>query len=160
MWFRPLTSCPLTPVSRIIDPYYEWLGIPPKHQPANHYRLLGLDLFEQNRSVIDAAANRQMSFVKQYELGEDSAALSQALLNELSSVRLCLLNPERKAAYDDQLRAELQGSSADATTEQPGSANPEHTPAGSQPAAGLPRPPSKPKRSRQPLKMCAIRDRT
>ncbi len=28
------------------DPYHKWLGIPPDEQPANHYRLLGLELFE------------------------------------------------------------------------------------------------------------------
>ena len=44
---------------KTVDPYYEWLGIPPKDQPPNHYRLLGLELFEENRSVIDAAANRR-----------------------------------------------------------------------------------------------------
>jgi hypothetical protein len=28
------------------DPYRKWLGIAPADQPPNHYRLLGLDLFE------------------------------------------------------------------------------------------------------------------
>ena len=28
------------------DAYHEWLGIPPKDQPPNHYRLLGIELFE------------------------------------------------------------------------------------------------------------------
>ncbi|MBC8869994.1 MAG: hypothetical protein H8E44_11280 [Planctomycetes bacterium] len=89
------------------DPYYEWLGIPPKDQPANHYRLLGLEIFEENRDVIAAAADRQMSFVKSYQCGADSE-LSQRILNELSATRLCLLNPKKKAAYDDQLKSELQ----------------------------------------------------
>ena len=30
------------------DPYHDWLGIAPKDQPPNHYRLLGVDLFEAN----------------------------------------------------------------------------------------------------------------
>jgi len=76
---------------KTVDPYYEWLGIPPKDQPPNHYRLLGLELFEENRNVIDAAANRQMSFIKEYQAGADSE-LSQKLLNELSAARLCLLS--------------------------------------------------------------------
>ena len=92
---------------KTVDPYYEWLGIPPKDQPPNHYRLLGLELFEENRNVIDAAANRQMSFIKEYQAGADSD-LSQRLLNELSAARLCLLSPVAKAAYDDQLRATLE----------------------------------------------------
>ena len=28
------------------DAYHKWLGIAPKDQPPNHYRLLGVDLFE------------------------------------------------------------------------------------------------------------------
>jgi hypothetical protein len=88
------------------DPYYEWLGIPPKDQPPNHYRLLGIELFERARKVIDTAANRQMTFVKQYQSGED-AELSQRILNELMGARLCLLNREKKAAYDETLRAQL-----------------------------------------------------
>ena len=31
------------------DPDHKWLGIPPKDQPPNHYRLLGLDLFESDQ---------------------------------------------------------------------------------------------------------------
>lgn len=89
------------------DPYYEWFGIPPKDQPPNHYRLLGIELFEENRNVIDTAANRQMSFIKEYQAGEHSA-LTQKLLNELSAARLCLLDREKKAAYDGQLRAGLK----------------------------------------------------
>ena len=96
---------------KTVDPYYEWLGIPPKHQPPNHYRLLGLELFEENRNVIDAAANRQMSFIKEYQAGADSA-LSQKLLNQLSAARICLLSPTTKAAYDEQLRAKLQAQMA------------------------------------------------
>ncbi len=40
------------------DPYHKWLGIPAKDQPANHYRLLGLDLFEADAEVIESAAMR------------------------------------------------------------------------------------------------------
>ena len=34
------------------DPYYTWLGIPPQEQPPHFYRLLGLEVFEENREVI------------------------------------------------------------------------------------------------------------
>ncbi len=36
------------------DGYYKWLGIPPSEQPPNHYRLLGLGLFESDPDVIQA----------------------------------------------------------------------------------------------------------
>ena len=39
------------------DAYHEWLGIAPKDQPPNHYRLLGIDLYEANANVIDGAAD-------------------------------------------------------------------------------------------------------
>ena len=94
-------------MAKQFDPYYEWLGIPPKDQPPNHYRLLGLELFEVNRNVIAAAAIRQMSFIKEYEAGKHSD-LSQGLLNELAAARLCLLNEEQKAGYDNELRARLK----------------------------------------------------
>lgn len=89
------------------DPYYKWLGIPPKDQPPHHYRLLGIELFEPDRDVIDAAANRLMGYLKELASGDD-AAHSQKLLNEISRARLCLLNKEKKAAYDRELKATLK----------------------------------------------------
>ena len=65
------------------DPYYRWLGIPPKDQPPHHYRLLGLELFETERDVIDAAANRVMTYLKELAPGDDSGQ-SQRLLNEVA----------------------------------------------------------------------------
>jgi hypothetical protein len=100
----------------MFDPYYKWLGIPPKDQPPHIYRLLALEPFESDIEVIDAAANRQMAYVHQRATGEH-AAWSQKLLNELSVARLCLLDPQKKAAYDARLRAALHpanGNGADA----------------------------------------------
>src|SRR5947208_987919 len=86
------------------DPYYNWLGIPPSDHPPNHYRLLGLQLFESNPSVIENAADRQMKHLQSFKIGA-KAALSQRLLTEVSAARVQLLNPDRKAAYDAALRA-------------------------------------------------------
>lgn len=90
----------------IFDPYHKWLGIAPKDQPPNHYRLLAIELFEADAEVIDAAANRQMAYLQQRATGEH-VALSQKLLNEVAAARLCLLNPKKKAEYDAELRAKL-----------------------------------------------------
>ena len=38
------------------DPYYKWLGISPADQPANHYRLLGIDPFEADRDIIEVVS--------------------------------------------------------------------------------------------------------
>ena len=88
------------------DPYHQWLGIPPKEQPANHYRLLGVTLLETNRDVIAVAANRQMSYLQELASGPDVAE-AQKLLSEISQARACLLNAKQKAVYDQQLRSVL-----------------------------------------------------
>ena len=93
------------------DPYYKWLGISPKDQPPNHYRLLGIDLFESDPDVIAAAADKQMVHVRSFQTGEHSA-LSQKMLNEISAARVCLLDPQKKAEYDAALRALSDGRKA------------------------------------------------
>ncbi len=90
----------------VFDPYYEWLGIPPKDQPPHHYRLLGVELYEDHLTAIDAAANRIMAYLQELSNG-DNGALAQQLLNEVSTARVCLLNKKRKAAYDQTLKTKL-----------------------------------------------------
>ena len=85
------------------DPYHRWLGIPPSQQPPNHYRLLGLDLFEADHDVIQSAADRQAAHLRTFQNGPH-APLSQNLLNEVIAAKLCLLSPQKKAAYDKRLR--------------------------------------------------------
>ncbi len=86
------------------DPYLTWLGIRDPQRPPNHYRLLGLELFESDSEVIAAAADRQMTYVRTYQAGQQGEH-SQRILNELTTAKLCLLKPERKRDYDDRLRA-------------------------------------------------------
>ncbi len=88
------------------DPYYQWLGIPQEERPINKYRLLALQLFESDEDVIANAADRQMAYIRTFQSGAHSAE-SQALLNELSSARVTLLNKDLKAEYDQQLRQTL-----------------------------------------------------
>jgi hypothetical protein len=97
------------------DPYRKWLGIPPEEQPPHHYRLLGIGLYEGDPDVIEAAADRQMSHVQTYKTGKHSS-LSQKLLNELAAAKLCLLNRERKKAYDAALKERLNGAAAEAAS--------------------------------------------
>jgi hypothetical protein len=88
------------------DPYHVWLGIPPAEQPPNHYRLLGLPLFESEANVIANGADRQMAHLKSFGTSKH-ANLAQRLLNECAAAKVCLLKPEKKAAYDSQLRGQL-----------------------------------------------------
>jgi len=89
------------------DPYLKWLGIPPKHQPPNDYRLLGIELFESDPDVISHAADQRMAHLKNFAAGKQSA-LSQRILNEIAAARVRLLNPRRKEQYDARLRSELK----------------------------------------------------
>ncbi len=90
-------------MSEAFDPYLQWLGIRDPQRPPNHYRLLGVDVFESDADVLTHAADRQMAHVRTFQSGKHSAA-SQRLLNELAAAKICLLNEERKAAYDESLR--------------------------------------------------------
>jgi hypothetical protein len=90
-------------MSDSFDPYYKWLGIPPWEQPPDHYRLLGITLFEADPEVIAHAADQRMAHLKNLQTGKYSL-LSQPLLNEIAAAKVVLLTPHRKAAYDQQLR--------------------------------------------------------
>ncbi|MBI1899766.1 MAG: hypothetical protein HYS13_01470 [Planctomycetia bacterium] len=93
-----------TPVP--FDPYRNWLGIASHEQPANHYRLLAIKVFEDDPQAIARAADERMAHVKTFQTGRHSE-LSQQVLNELAAARVCLLDPERKAAYDAALQERL-----------------------------------------------------
>ena len=95
------------------DPYYKWLGIPPKDQPPNHYRLLGVERFENDVDVIEAAADRHIVFLQTVAAGPRMAD-SQRLLNKNIGRSPLYLNREAKAAYDATLRVARQGA-ADST---------------------------------------------
>ena len=93
---------------QLFDPYHRWLGIPPNEQPANHYRLLGVSLWESDLEVIRDAVAQRMAHVRTYQLGKH-LALSQRILNELGVAKACLSDPQKKAEYDTQLRRRLAG---------------------------------------------------
>ena len=88
------------------DPYHKWLGIRPEEQPVDHYRLLGITLFEDDLDTISSAADQRMTHIRSFQTGTH-AAFSQSILNELAAARVCLLNPSKKAAYDQTLHSKL-----------------------------------------------------
>lgn len=85
------------------DPHHRWLGIPPSQQPPDHYRLLGLQRFEDDVDVIRDSAERQISHVRRYALGEHREECQQ-LLTDLGRAKAVLLVDSERAAYDRQLR--------------------------------------------------------
>jgi formylglycine-generating enzyme required for sulfatase activity len=88
------------------DPYHVWLGIPPEEQPPHHYRLLGIKPFEDNRDVIENATDQKVIHLRTFQLSK-YRELAEKLLNEVAAAKVSLLNPSRKAAYDQQLRQQL-----------------------------------------------------
>lgn len=104
------------------DAYHQWLGIPPKDQPPHHYRLLTIDLFEASGDVIANAADRQMAHVRTFQTGRHGQQ-SQQLLNELAAARICLLDPAKKADYDQRLKSKLQARQAAAQNAATGGAS-------------------------------------
>lgn len=110
------------------DPYHKWLGISPENQPADHYRLLGVERFESDPDVIATAADQRMAHLRTFQAGA-RAELSQRLLNELASARVVLLNAQKKAAYDQELRRVLSAvAPASRPTAQPLAAEPPSLP--------------------------------
>lgn len=94
-------------MSESFDPYYHWLSIPPEERPPHAYRLLGLEKYESDRDVIASAADRQMSHVKAHASGPHGQS-SQIILNELAKAKLTLIDPAKKAKYDELLRKNEQ----------------------------------------------------
>jgi hypothetical protein len=85
------------------DPYHHWLGIPPEEQPPNHYRLLGINAFETSISAIKNAADQRRDFLKSVQTGEH-VQFSQDLLNQVGQAKSCLLDPDKRLAYNALLR--------------------------------------------------------
>ena len=86
------------------DPYHKWLGIPPREQPANYYRLLGLEVFEDDLDAIEGAADRLIKYVQKVATVEQREDAKRVFL-DLSAAKRCLLVAEQKQAYDAGLRA-------------------------------------------------------
>ncbi|MBI2478803.1 MAG: hypothetical protein HYV60_09260, partial [Planctomycetia bacterium] len=81
------------------DPYFSWLGIPPAQQPADYYRLLGINRFEGNQEVIANAAERQIRHIETFKTGLH-AKEAEKLLNKLATAKVCLSDVGKKQVYD------------------------------------------------------------
>ena len=102
--YRAWSANKVCEMSSAFDPYHKWLGISPREQPPNHYRLLAIDLYESDPEVIDSAANRQMSYLQELASGPN-VRYAQKLLNEIAAARVCLLDDEQRARRLPVVRA-------------------------------------------------------
>lgn len=97
----------------MFDPYHKWLGIPKEQQPPTHYQILGISPDEQDPEVIEHAALMRMRTLRQYQAGPHASQCTE-LLNCVARARDTLLDPRKRARYDDRLGRELAGDGAPA----------------------------------------------
>lgn len=119
------------------DPYQTWLGVSAAGGIPDHYRLLGLKPFEQDRERIQRAAAERTRRVNMYK--SEQPKLVQAVLFNVNAARICLLNPMRKTDYDRWLEGQAGDAapaSMDATAQGPAGKPVTATPAAARPAAG------------------------
>jgi hypothetical protein len=102
-------------VNDSFDPYRKWLGIPPEEQPPHHYRLLGLELFEEDPDVIVNAADSRLSFLQSL-VKDKNADMADRLSAQIKEVQSCLLDPAKKAFYDGQLQRRIAASKKESPT--------------------------------------------
>ena len=91
------------------DPYLEWLGIQITERPLDHYALLGLPRFESSEKLIDQHSVKRIELLQDIATGSEQVELSQRILNEISTARICLLDPRKRAKYDLQLKKRIAG---------------------------------------------------
>lgn len=97
----------------MFDPYRKWLGIPEDQQPPTHYQLLGIAPDERDIEVIEAAVLRQSAFVRNFQSGQHAEEATR-ILNEIAAARLCLVDRQKRAKYDAELRKKQAGKPAPA----------------------------------------------
>jgi type IV pilus assembly protein PilM len=98
--------------TKAFDPYHKWLGIRDSQSPPNHYRLLGLELWETDEDVIREAALRQSNHVRSFRSGP-LGQICQKVLDELREARETLLDPDARKSYDRTLRKIVSASVVD-----------------------------------------------
>jgi len=95
----------------MFDPYRKWLGIPAEEQPPNHYRLLGIGLFENDQDVIKSAVMQRSAYVRNFQSGKHAEDATRTL-NDIGAADACLTNPARRGPYDAELKRKIAQSKA------------------------------------------------
>ena len=63
-------------------------------------------MFERDSDAISKAGDKRATQIEPYRSGEQATA-AQKILNEISVAKDCLVNAEKRAVYDRQLRRQL-----------------------------------------------------
>ena len=87
------------------DLYTEWLQVPPGERPPDHYALLGLPLFCDDKAAIEQAARKRLARLDRYGIHPDPIKRDAChrLMNEVARARVVLAHPGRKRPHDQEL---------------------------------------------------------
>lgn len=108
---------------RAFCPYREWLNLPEMGQSPSLYQILGLPNRETDLSLIAGSAERAIAQIRAIRPGAQAEQWAE-LLDRLFEAREVLLNPTRKADYDQTLADPPAGSSAKPAAESSSNARP------------------------------------
>lgn len=86
----------------MFDPYHKWLAIPRDRRPPTFYDLLSIAPTEDDPEVIDAAAIRQTTYVRNFQRGPHAADCAR-ILGEIALARATLLDAKKRRDYDATL---------------------------------------------------------
>lgn len=78
-----------------------WLGLSPETWPPDHYRLLGLDLGEEDLALIEQRVHQRLDSIRCYQMMHPEQATEA--MNRLAQAFVCLTEPSTKRAYDEQI---------------------------------------------------------
>lgn len=82
-----------------VNPYVDWLELPPSKTRPTYYELLGVAESEDNERTIKGAYYRRVARVSVYQNGAN-ADTCKKMLAELAEARDCLIDPEAKRKYN------------------------------------------------------------
>ena len=91
------------------DFYTQWLDVPPGKRPPDYYALLGVQRFCRDLDAVERAARAQLRRLDGYALHPDwdTRNAVQDMMNEVARARMCLVYPDKRAAYDEDLAKKL-----------------------------------------------------
>jgi serine/threonine protein kinase len=93
-------------MSAQVQPYVDWLELPPELARPNYYELLGIKEFESDERKIKGGYYRRVARVSIYQNGP-TAETCMLVLTELAEARDCLVDPDSRAIYDETLRRKV-----------------------------------------------------
>lgn len=94
------------------DPYRTLLDVRSQNRPLNAYELLGVEQHEDDDDRIKSAVNSRRSTLLTRK-AKASPMIWQRVYQELEKAAATLTNPEKKAAYDDELQRHEKPSGSD-----------------------------------------------